>query len=73
MGNDSMDQKLSEEEWIDEVLMESLPASDPPCWTLGRERKKPPNGTEQSRKVGANQTSTSPLNLSLAKGEAVKK
>ena len=69
MGNDSMDQKLSEEEWIDEVLMESLPASDPPCWTLGRERKKPASGTEQSQKVEENHTSTPPLNLPLGKVE----
>jgi hypothetical protein len=57
MGDDRMDEKLSEE-MIDETLAESFPASDPPSWTLGRERRRPSSSTENSPKAGEAQTST---------------
>jgi hypothetical protein len=39
MDDQLINETLSEE-MIDTTLADSFPVSDPPCWTLGRERKK---------------------------------
>lgn len=47
------DQPLSEE-MIDATLADSFPASDPPSWTLGRERyqgKEPGRSTNETKQI----------------------
>ena len=42
------------EEMIDTTLADSFPASDPPCWTLGRERyqeKEPAGSTNETKQI----------------------
>jgi hypothetical protein len=51
MGDNLIDEKLSEE-MIDATLADSFPASDPPSWTLGREKQKDSSRTENSPKTG---------------------
>ncbi len=46
MGNDRSDEELSEE-MIDATLADSFPASDPPSWTLGREKHGRPAETSK--------------------------
>lgn len=45
MADDSVDKTLSEE-MIDARLADSFPASDPPSWTLGREKQPTRNRVE---------------------------
>jgi hypothetical protein len=50
MGDDPIDEKLSEE-MIDATLADSFPASDPPSWTLGREKRSHSSQTDNQTKT----------------------
>ena len=50
MADNSIEETLSEE-MINETLAQSFPASDPPSWTLGRERRKPESDTGNARSM----------------------
>jgi hypothetical protein len=57
MGNDSDEEKLPDE-LIDATLADSFPASDPPSWTLGRERRRRLSEIESASKPAEPPTPT---------------
>ncbi len=56
MDDNSIDEKLSEE-MIDTTLADSFPASDPPSWTLGREKQPLSTQSKNLPKTDKGQTS----------------
>jgi len=64
----SRDQQISEE-MIDATLADSFPASDPPAWTMGRERyqeKEPTAATIETAKAKTKEEPTMDLNIGLS-------
>jgi hypothetical protein len=56
MVSDSVDETLSET-MIDATLADSFPASDPPAWTLGRDRyRREPSKTNAKEESMMKQT-----------------
>ncbi|HEX7229424.1 MAG TPA: Dps family protein [Candidatus Binatia bacterium] len=63
-------EELLSEEMVDATLADSFPASDPPCWTLGRDRytqkERPPAATVETANAKIKDKSTMNLNIGLS-------